>query len=197
MDSRRQRHRKRFQSTRLAARLHTGTRGTIWGSLFQEWIHRVSLIIGERLSSRMSPLTRSPRLSVNPPNALLNFLHSLLESEARLALSALGLDPGIGVLHSDTRTRASLACDLMEPVRPQVDAFLLDWPKRSPLRREWFLEGKKGTTPLRCGTSPVAALSGHCVHWRPFSAVIRSAQSLPNTSLRSVSNRTPLRDELG
>jgi CRISPR/Cas system-associated endonuclease Cas1 len=64
---------------------------------------------------------------------MLNYLYALLESEARLALAALGLDPGIGVLHNDTRTRDSLACDLMEPVRPQVDAYLLDWLSRAPL----------------------------------------------------------------
>jgi CRISPR-associated protein Cas1 len=52
-------------------------------------------------------------------------MYAILESEARLAISELGLDPGIGVLHADTRTRDSLACDLMEPIRPQVDAYLL------------------------------------------------------------------------
>lgn len=77
--------------------------------------------------TRKSPLTGSPRLAVNPPNAILNYLYAVLESEARLAASALGLDPGIGVLHVDTDARDSLACDLMEPIRPQVDAYLLDW----------------------------------------------------------------------
>jgi CRISPR-associated endonuclease Cas1 len=98
--------------------------------------------------SRLSPLTRSPRLAVNPPNAMLNYLYALLESEARLALAALGLDPGIGVLHNDTRTRDSLACDLMEPVRPQADAYLLDWLSREPLHREWFFEQRDGNCRL-------------------------------------------------
>jgi CRISPR-associated protein Cas1 len=43
--------------------------------------------------ARVSPLTRSPRLAANPPNAILNYLYALLESEARLAAAALGLDP--------------------------------------------------------------------------------------------------------
>ncbi len=98
--------------------------------------------------SRLSPLTRSPRLAVNPPNAVLNYLYAILESEARLAISELGLDPGIGVLHSDTRTRDSLACDLMEPIRPQVDAFLLDWLRREPLHRKWFFEERDGNCRL-------------------------------------------------
>ena len=96
----------------------------------------------------MSLLTQSPRLAVNPPNAMLNYLYALLESEARLALAALGLDPGIGVLHKDTRNRDSLASDLMEAVRPQADAFLLDWITTEPLRRQWFLEERNGNCRL-------------------------------------------------
>jgi len=78
--------------------------------------------------ARVSPLTGSPRLAANPPNAILNYLYALLESESRLAAAALGLDPGLGVLHVDTPARDSLACDLMEPIRAQIDAegYLLD-----------------------------------------------------------------------
>ena len=72
------------------------------------------------------------------------YLYALLESEVRLAASAVELDPGIGFLHVDTDARDSLACDLMEPVRPQVDAFLLDWILKEPLKREWFFEQRDG-----------------------------------------------------
>jgi len=98
--------------------------------------------------ARVSPLTGSPRLAANPPNAILNYLYSVLESEARLAAAALGLDPGLGVLHVDTPARDSLACDLMEPIRSQVDAYLLDWITRQPLRREWFFEQGDGNCRL-------------------------------------------------
>jgi CRISPR-associated endonuclease Cas1 len=97
---------------------------------------------------RVSPLTGSPRLAVNPPNAILNYLYSLLESESRLAAAALGLDPGMGVLHVDTKARDSLACDLMEPVRPQVDSFLLDWIMKETLKREWLFEQSDGNCRL-------------------------------------------------
>jgi hypothetical protein len=79
---------------------------------------------------------------------MLNYLYAILESEARLAISELGLDPGLGVLHSDTRTRDSLACDLMEPIRPQVDAFLLDWLRSGLLQRKWFFEERDGNCRL-------------------------------------------------
>jgi CRISPR associated protein Cas1 len=98
--------------------------------------------------TRVSPLTGAPRLALNPPNAILNYLYSLLESESRLAAAALGLDPGLGVLHVDTKARDGLACDLMEPARPQVDAFLLDWIMKEPLKREWLFEQGDGNCRL-------------------------------------------------
>jgi CRISPR-associated endonuclease Cas1 len=98
--------------------------------------------------TRKSVLTGSPRLAVNPPNAMLNYMYALLESESRLAAASVGLDSGIGILHVDTDARDSLACDLMEPARPQVDAYLLKWITEGPLRREWFFEQRDGNCRL-------------------------------------------------
>lgn len=98
--------------------------------------------------TRHSPLTGSPRLAVNPPNAILNYLYAILESEARLAAAAMGMDPGLGFLHMDTKNRDSLACDLMEPVRAEVDAFVLHWIRREPLRRADFFETGEGNCRL-------------------------------------------------
>src|SRR6202043_3936263 len=102
----------------------------------------------QNFGTRVSPLTGSPRLASNPPNAVLNYLYSVLESESRLAAASLGLDPGLGVLHVDTDARDSLACDLMEPIRPEVDAYLLKWILNGPLRREWFFEERDGNCRL-------------------------------------------------
>jgi CRISPR-associated endonuclease Cas1 len=114
--------------------------------------------------ARVSPLTGSPRLAVNPPNSVLNYVYAILESEARLAAAELGLDPGLGVLHKDTPNRDSLACDLMEPVRPLVDAYVFDWINRGPLRREWFFEQANGNCRLM---GPFAAqLSETAAAWR-------------------------------
>ncbi len=138
----------------------------------------------QRFGSRVSPLTRSPRHAVNPPNAMLNYLYAILESEARLALAALGIDPGIGVLHNDLRSRDSLACDLMEPIRPQVDAFLLDWLTRGLVKRDWFFEQRDGNCRLM---APIAAqLSETAKVWRtalaPFAEGIARSFWLANPS---------------
>jgi CRISPR-associated endonuclease Cas1 len=141
--------------------------------------------------SRVSPLTKSPRLAINPLNAMLNYLYAILESEARLAIAELGLDPGIGVLHSDTRTRDSLACDLMEPIRPQVDAYLLDWVRRATLQRKWFFEERDGNCRL---TGEFAAqLSETSRTWRqalgPFAEWI--AHTLWSTTLQQSRAKAP------
>jgi len=117
-----------------------------------------------KFGARVSPLTGSPRLACNPPNAILNYLYSLLEAEARLAASAMGLDPGLGVLHTDTTARDSLACDLMEPCRADVDAYLLDWITRQPLDRKWFFEQRDGNCRLMAQFA--ARLSETVPTWR-------------------------------
>jgi CRISPR-associated protein Cas1 len=101
--------------------------------------------------TRVSPISGSPRCAVNPANAILNYLYAILESESRLALAAVGLDPGLGFLHVDSRTRDSLACDLMETVRPEVDAYVLDWLAHRLLQRKDFFEKADGTCRLMAG----------------------------------------------
>jgi CRISPR-associated endonuclease Cas1 len=157
--------------------------------------------------ARVSPLTGSPRLAANPPNAILNYLYALLESEARLAAAALGLDPGMGVLHVDTTARDSLACDLMEVVRPQVDAYLLDWITRQFLNREWFFEQRDGNcrlmAPFAVQLSRTAPTWGHAVapitEWvaRAFWSTIRKpdaplATRLTQANKREAKGKVPL-----
>jgi CRISPR/Cas system-associated endonuclease Cas1 len=61
---------------------------------------------------------------VDPANARLNYLYTILLAESSVALSAFGPDPSLGYIHADTPYRDSLACDLMEAIRPDVDEFL-------------------------------------------------------------------------
>jgi len=114
--------------------------------------------------ARVSPLTGSPRLACNPPNAILNFLYSLLEAEARLSAASLGLDPGLGVFHVDTANRDSLACDLMEPCRAAVDAYLIEWITKQLLNREWFSEQRDGNCRLLADLAACLSETAHI--WR-------------------------------
>jgi CRISPR-associated endonuclease Cas1 len=118
----------------------------------------------KRFGNRASPLTGSPRKAANPANAILNYAYALLESESRLAVATLGLDPGLGFLHNDAPGRDSLACDLMEASRPAVDSWFVDWITKETLRRDWFFEQKDGGCRLMANltekiseTSPIWA----------------------------------------
>jgi len=96
------------------------------------------------VGSRLSLLSGSPRRAVNPANAMLNYCYAILEAEARIAALAVGCDPSIGVFHADLRNRDSLACDLMEAVRPEVDRFVLKFLGTRAFTRRDFLEVTDG-----------------------------------------------------
>lgn len=64
---------------------------------------------------------RPPR---DPANACLSLVYTLLHHEAVSAAYAAGLDPYIGFLHAPAYGRESLACDLIEPLRPIADAWV-------------------------------------------------------------------------
>jgi CRISPR-associated endonuclease Cas1 len=89
------------------------------------------------------------RKAERPANALLNYVYALVEAEAVLACQVVGLDPGLGIVHLDTRGRPSLALDLMEPVRPEVDAFVLDLLEQRTFRKVDFTETPEGHVRLR------------------------------------------------
>ena len=61
---------------------------------------------------------RSRRPPLDPVNALLSFVYTLLVHDIRSALETVGLDPAVGFLHRDRPGRPSLALDLLEEFRP-------------------------------------------------------------------------------
>lgn len=65
---------------------------------------------------------RPPR---DPVNVLLSLGYTLLGGEMLSAVQAAGLDPALGFLHGVVPGRESLVLDLIEPLRPGVDAFVL------------------------------------------------------------------------
>jgi CRISPR-associated endonuclease Cas1 len=117
-----------------------------------------------RCDSRASVLTGAPRAATSPINAMRNYLFACLESEARLALLAQGCDPTMGVLHTDQRNRDSLALDAMEPVRADVDAFLLDLLEDREFTARDFGELPNGICRIAAPLTHELALT--LPHWR-------------------------------
>ncbi len=95
-------------------------------------------------SSRLHRGGRSPRSAADPVNALLNYGYALAEAECRLAAIAVGLDPGLGVVHTDKKNRDSLALDLLEPLRPVVERHVLQLLAVRHFRAGDFHETRQG-----------------------------------------------------
>lgn len=68
---------------------------------------------------------RTKRPPLDPINALLSFLYTLLTSDFSSALETVGLDSYIGFCHALRSGRNSLACDLVEETRCLVERFIL------------------------------------------------------------------------
>jgi hypothetical protein len=102
----------------------------------------------QEFGTRRSRLSNTSRRPPNPANAILNYLYTLLESETRLAINALGLDPGFGLLHLDHGVRDNLVYDMMEPIPPKINAYVFEWISGTLLKRSWFFEERDGSCRL-------------------------------------------------
>ena len=77
-----------------------------------------NLILNEKEVFRFNGRSRRPPL--DPTNALLSYLYTLLSHDCSSALETVGLDPQVGLLHKERPGRSSLALDLMEELRPYL-----------------------------------------------------------------------------
>lgn len=69
---------------------------------------------------------RTRRPPQDPVNAMLSLCYTLLHFEMLREIEMIGLDPTIGFYHQFDYGRESLACDLVEPYRPNVDSFIYE-----------------------------------------------------------------------
>ena len=101
-------------------------------------------------STRSTPLLagKTPRNAADPINAMLNYGYTIAAVEARIAALTLGLDPGLGILNTDKRDRDSFALDLVETIRPHVDATVLQLISGRHFRRGDFHETRDGRVRL-------------------------------------------------
>lgn len=97
---------------------------------------------------RTSGKTGSARHATDPANAVINFVYSLLEIEARNACLIAGLDPEFGILHADKDNRTSFVYDLMEPARPIVDRFVFDYLLKHSFKPNEVHESREGICRL-------------------------------------------------
>lgn len=88
---------------------------------------------------------RSRRPPRDRINCLLSFLYALVRHDCVAALTAAGLDPFVGYLHSERPNRPALALDLMEEFRPWLaDRLALTLINRQQLGVSDFKEREGG-----------------------------------------------------
>ena len=81
---------------------------------------------------------RNRRPPSDPVNACLSLAYTLIHHEAVTALRIVGLDPAVGCYHELYYNRESLACDLIEALRPLIDGWLWQLFRENVLRVEHF-----------------------------------------------------------
>lgn len=92
---------------------------------------------------------RSRRPPLDPVNAVLSFLYTLLSHECAAAADSVGLDPQVGFLHRLRSGRDSLALDLSEELRSYlVDRVTLSLINNGQLSERDFMKKETGAVLL-------------------------------------------------
>ena len=147
-----------------------------------------------RFTARRSIIqsSKTPRDAANPINALLNYAYGLAEVECRLAAITVGLDPGMGIVHTDKKNRDSLALDLLEAIRPLVDRNVLTLLRTRHFTAGDFHETRDGS----CRIVPplthllVEAMPSYATAIGPIAENV--AHAIARSSPGKVELRTPL-----
>lgn len=143
-DRRRQLLRSRKTITSMRKGMNAGDRDTMLGlegAAARAWFSALANVLPPRWQFE----GRNRRPPRDPVNAVLSLAYTLLHADACSTAWATGLDPMLGFLHEPAHGRESLACDLIEPLRPRVDLVL--W--RSFAERD-FRQHHFGTTNQGC-----------------------------------------------
>src|SRR5579862_4272743 len=100
------------------------------------------------ISPRTNGRRERVRDATDPFNAILNYCYTLLEVETRIACEAVGLDPDLGLLHTDDRLRESFIYDLLEPLRAKADVWALELLRKEQMHPTMFHELRDGIVRL-------------------------------------------------
>lgn len=111
---------------------------------------------------------RSTRPAKDVFNAFLNYGYGVLYSKIEKALIIAGLDPYIGLLHTDNYNKKSLVFDFIEPYRILIDKPVFYLFSRHKVKEEHYQEIKNGYKATTEGKKLIVAqLMEH------FDAIIR------------------------
>lgn len=142
---------------------------------------------------------RPPR---DPVNAVLSLAYTLLHGEAILAAHAVGLDPAIGFYHQTSFGRESLASDIVETCRAEVDQWVLALFNKQTLRTDDFsttgegcLLGKAGRARFYQTWEPMAEHLRRSLDRQTRELVHAIQPGLPSNDLAGFDDNNTVLDE--
>ncbi len=113
---------------------------------------------------------RNCRPPTDPVNALLSLTYTLAQQEAIRQCTAAGLDPQLGFYHRTAYGRYSLACDLMEPVRPYCEQWVFSQFMQGNFNRKHFNQPSAANPACLLGKRGrelyYQAIAEQLPHWR-------------------------------
>lgn len=93
---------------------------------------------------------RNKRPPTDYVNAMLSFVYTLLTNNIASALETVGLDPYVGMMHTERPGRVSLALDLIEELRPVLaDRFVLSMINKKVVSAKDFLKKENGAVLMK------------------------------------------------
>jgi len=133
----------------LATAGNTDTLRGIEGDAAKKYFAALNHVLKPSVRQDFPFTGRTRRPPLDPINALLSFLYSMLMNDCRSALESVGLDPQLGFLHAVRPGRAALALDLMEEFRPYLaDRLALTLLNRNQLSASDFDHREGGAVML-------------------------------------------------
>lgn len=113
---------------------------------------------------------RNRRPPTDPVNALLSLSYTLAHYEAVRALCGVGLDPLLGFYHDLSYRRESLACDLVEVLRPRIDYWVIRLFNQQVMRLDHFSVDERLNGACQLGKAGrgvfYASYESEAQHWR-------------------------------
>lgn len=110
----------------------------IEGRAAKIYFHGFSKLLNEETDFDISERNRRP--PKDPVNALLSYTYGLLTKEYTVTLQAVGLDPFLGLYHTNKYGRPALALDLMEEMRSVIaDSIVLSVINRKEINKDHFI----------------------------------------------------------
>jgi CRISPR-associated protein Cas1 len=135
---------ERLVARRMAVEAVRATEGEAARVYFGVFDH---LIVSQKSEFQFRGRSRRPPL--DPVNALLSFIYTLLAHDISNALEAVGLDPYVGFLHADRPGRIGLGLDMMEELRPVLaDRLVLTLINRQQVKPGGFTTVANGAVTM-------------------------------------------------